>query len=65
MQGGRLVAILLLKCVPNHFADMHGPILFKLATSTVQDGIYVNLTLFCDVIKDGRLAAILVAHKYG
>ena len=53
IQDGRLVAILLLKCVPNHFSDIHGPILFKLGTITVHDGIYVQLTLFCDLIKDG------------
>ena len=27
--------------------------------------IHVPLTSFCDLIKDGRLAAILVAHAYG
>ena len=43
------------KCVPNHFSAMHGLILFKLGTSTVPDGIYVHLTLFCEMIKDGRL----------
>ena len=59
------MAILLLKHVPNHLSDMHGLILFKLGTSTVHDGIHVALTLFCDLIKDGRLAAILVVHKYG
>ena len=32
------VAILLLKRVPNHFSDMHGPILFKLRTNTVHYG---------------------------
>ena len=30
IQDSRLVAILLLKSVPNHFPDMHGPILLKL-----------------------------------
>ena len=55
IQDGRLMAILLLKCVPNHFSDMHGPILFKLGTSTAHDGIHIHLTLFCDLIKDGWL----------
>ena len=55
IQDGRLVAILLLKCVPNHFSDMQGPILFKISTSTVDDGVHVPLTLFCNLIKDGRL----------
>ena len=55
IQDGRMVAILLLKRVPNHFSDMHGPILFKLGTSTVHDGIQVHFILFCDLIKDGRL----------
>ena len=53
IQDGRLLAILLLKCVPNHFSDMRGPILFKLGTDTVHAGIHVKLTLFCNVIKDG------------
>ena len=35
IQDGWLAAILLLKHVPKHFSDMHGPILFKLGTSTV------------------------------
>ena len=55
IQDGRLVAILLLKCLPNHFSDMHDPILFELGTSTVHDGKHVPLTLFCDLLKDGRL----------
>ena len=52
----------------NHFSDMHVPILFNLGTSTVHDGIHVPLTLFCDLIKDGRLVdwwPFLVVHKYG
>ena len=58
---------MLLKCVPNHFSDLHGPILFKLGTSTVHDGIHVPFTLFCNLIRwpTGRLVAILVGHKYG
>ena len=55
IQDGRLVAILFLKCVPNHLSDMHGPILFKLSTSAAHDGLHEHLTLFCDMIKDGRL----------
>jgi len=55
MQDSRLAAILWLKCVPNYFSDMHGPILFKLGTSTVHDGIHMHLTLFCDLNKDDRL----------
>ena len=50
-----LVAILFIKCVTNHFSDMHGPILFKLGTSTANDGIHMHITLFCDLIKDGRM----------
>ena len=53
IQDGRLAAILLLTCVPNHLLHMHRPILFKLGTSTVQDGLHVKITLFCDLIKDG------------
>ena len=53
IQDGRLVAILLLKSVPNHFSLMNGPILLKLGTSTAHDGIHVLFTLFCDLIKDG------------
>ena len=64
IQDGWLVTILLVKCVPNHFSEMHSPILFKLDTSTVHDGIHMLLTLFCDLIKDGRLAAIAFVHKY-
>ena len=64
-----LAAIFWLKCVPNYFSDMHGLILFKLGTSTVHDGIHMPLTLFSEVIKDGRptarQVAILVVHKYG
>ena len=65
-QDGRLVAILLLKCVPNHFSDMHGPILFNLGTSTVHDGIQVPSLYFVILFKmaTGRLVAILVVHKY-
>ena len=63
IQDGRLVAILLLKCVPNHCSDLHGLILLKLATSTVHDGIHVLLNIFSDLIKDGQLAAILVVKK--
>ena len=55
VQNGRLAAILLLKCVPNHFSDMQGLILFKLGRSAVHDGVHVHLPLFCDLIKDGRL----------
>ena len=68
IQDGRLVAILLLKRVPNHFSDMHGLILFKRGTSTVHDGIHLHLILVCDLIKDGptgRLLAILFVNKYG
>ena len=53
--GSRLVAILFLKYVPNHFSDMDFLILFKLGTSTVHDGFHVHITLFCDLIKDGPL----------
>ena len=53
IQDGRLAAIFLLKCVPNHFSDMHDPILLKLGASTVHDAIHMQLTLFCDLIKDG------------
>ena len=55
IQHGRLATILLLKCVPNNFSDRHSPISFNLGTSTVYDGIHVHLTLFCDLMKDGRL----------
>ena len=55
IQDGRLVAILLLERVPNHFSDMHGLILLKLGKSTADDGIHLHVTLFCDLIKDGRL----------
>ena len=55
IQDGRLAAISLLKYVPNHFSDTHGLNLLKLGTSTAHDGIYVHLTLFCDLIKGGRL----------
>ena len=44
---------MVLKCVLNHFSDMHGPIWFKLGTSTVHDGIHMHLILSCDLIKDG------------
>ena len=57
IQHGPLVAILLLKCVPNHVSDSHHPIIiiiiFKLGTSTVHDGTHMHLTLFCNLIKDG------------
>ena len=65
VQGGRTATILLLKRVPNHLSDIHGLILFKLGTQIMNDGIYAHLTLFCDLIIDGRLAAIFVVHKYG
>ena len=55
IQDDRLLAILLLKCVPNNFSDTHGLILFKLGTSIVHDGKHVPLTLFYGLIKDGRL----------
>ena len=63
IQDGRLTAILLLKSVPNHFSDVHGPILFKLGTSTENDGIHMPPSLFCDLIQDGRLATILVVKN--
>ena len=53
IQDGRLAAILLVKPVTNHFSDMHGPIGFKLGTSTGHDGKHLQLPLFCDLIKDG------------
>ena len=53
VQHDQLVAILLLKYVPNHFSDMYGLFLFKLRKSTVHHGIHMHLTLFCDLIKDG------------
>ena len=59
----RLAAILLLKRVPNHFSDVHGPILFKLDISTIDDGIHAHLTLFLQSDQrwqTGGLAAILV-----
>ena len=52
IQEGLLVAILLLKYVPKNLSDMHGPILFKLSTSTEHDGIHMSLTLFCDLIQE-------------
>ena len=55
IQDCQLAAILLLKCVPNHFSDIHRLILFKLGASTAHDGIHVHLTLFSNLIKDGRL----------
>ena len=39
---------------------MYGQILFVLGTNTTHDGIHKHLIFFRDVIKDGRLAAILV-----
>ena len=42
IQDGRLVAILLLKCVPNHFSDMHGPILFKLGKCHMLQMLFVT-----------------------
>ena len=53
IEDSRLVAILFLKCVPIHFSDMQGPILFKLGTNTADDGTNMPLALFCDLIKDG------------
>ena len=53
IKDGRLVAILLRKCVHNHFSDMRSLILFKLGINTVHDDIQVHLTLICDLIKDG------------
>ena len=53
IQDGRLAAILLPKHVPNHFSDLHGEILFKHGTSTVNDGILLHITLFYDLIKHG------------
>ena len=38
--------------VLNHFSDTHFPMLLKLGTCTVHDGIHVHLTLFCDLLKD-------------
>ena len=55
IKDGRLVAIGLLECVPNHFSDRHDPILFKLGTRTAHYSIHMPLTLFCDLIKDGQL----------
>ena len=55
IQDGRLAVILLLKRVPKHFSDMHGPILLKRGTNIVHDGIHKHMTLFRDLIKDGRL----------
>ena len=48
-------------CVRNHILDMYGPILFILGTKTTNDGMPMHVILFHDAIKDGRLAAILVA----
>ena len=39
----------------NNFSDLHLPMLFKLGTSTVHDGIHMHPTLFCGLIKDGPL----------
>ena len=60
IQDGRLAAILVAKKpnvehVLNHISDMHGQILFKLGRSAAHDDIHMPLTLFCDLIKDGRL----------
>ena len=41
--------MLLLKQIPSHFSDMHCPILFKLGTSTVHNGIHLHLILFCAI----------------
>ena len=53
VEDDQLLAILLLKRVPNHFSDIHGPILFKLGISKVENSIHLHLTLFCDLIKGG------------
>ena len=50
-------------CVRNHISDMYGRILFVLGTKTTHDGIHMHIILFHDLIKDGRLAAILVVKK--
>ena len=42
---------------------MYGPILFVLGTKTTPDGIHTHTILFCNPIKDGRLASILVVKK--
>ena len=50
-------------CICNHISDMNGQILFVLGTNTTNDGIHMHIILLRDVIKDGRLVAILVVKN--
>ena len=47
-------------CIHNHISDMYGPILFVHGKNTKHDGMHMYIILFHDVIKDGRLASILL-----
>ena len=42
---------------------MYALILFSLGKITVHDGVHMDITLFCDLIKDGRQVVILVLKK--
>ena len=59
IQDGRLAAILVgnkktrVEHVLNHFSDMHLPILFKLGTQIINNGLHMHVILFRDQIKDG------------
>ena len=52
-------------CIHNHNSDMYGPILFLLSRKITHVAIHMHIILFRDVIKDGRLEAILVVEKLG
>ena len=49
--------------VLKHFLDMHLPILFKLGTQIMNDGLFMHVIIFWDNIQDGRLVAILLLNS--
>ena len=57
--GLGLVRLCIQPSIQSHNSDMYGPILFKLGIKIIHDGLHMHIILFCDLIKDGQLTAML------